>query len=88
LDAETGPKLALETADVHRDRKSGDDTAKPPQNGLFGVADEMRSWRLDGGVRSQLRTRLTLLFGDIRVIFEKNSDRRTKIPKRLQHGHS
>jgi hypothetical protein len=31
LDAETGgQKLALETADVHRDRKSGDETGEIP----------------------------------------------------------
>jgi len=59
-----GPKLALETADVHRDRKSGDDTGETPaETASFGVADEMRSLgRLDGGVRSQLRTRLPVIW--------------------------
>jgi len=55
LDAETGgQKSALETADVRRDGKSGDDTGEiPAETAFFGVADEMRSLgRLDGGVRS------------------------------------
>jgi hypothetical protein len=65
LDAETGgQRSALETADVRRDRKSGDDTAEiPRRNGLFAVADEMRGLvGLDGGVRSQIRIRLHLQF--------------------------
>jgi hypothetical protein len=50
-DAETaGQKSALETPDVQRDRKSGDDTGEIPQKRLFGIADEMRGLgTLDGG---------------------------------------
>jgi hypothetical protein len=65
LDAETGgQKSALETANVHRDRKSGDDTGEIlAENGLFGVVYEMRGLgRLDGGVRSHIRTGLRFQF--------------------------
>ena len=71
LDAETGgQKSALETANVHRDRKSGDDTGEIlAENGLFGVVYEMRGLgRLDGGVRSQIRTGLHLENGALREL--------------------
>ena len=45
LDAETGgQKSALETADVHRDGKSGDDTGEIPAETASLEADEMRVW--------------------------------------------
>jgi hypothetical protein len=71
LDAETGgQKSALETADVQRDRKPGDDTGEiSAETASFGVADEMRGLgRLGGGVRSQIRTGLRSKFRDRREL--------------------
>src|SRR5438552_1343159 len=60
LDAETGgQKSTRETVIVGRDRQRSNTRQESPQNGLFSIDAGFRdSGRLDGGVRSQLRTGL------------------------------
>jgi hypothetical protein len=57
------PLLSAETGNVENGRQD------PPRNGPFSIDDGFRgSGRLDGGVRSQIRTGLRLQFPANRVI--------------------
>jgi hypothetical protein len=77
LDAETGgQKLALETADVHRDRKSGDETGEiPAETASLESPTKCAVWE-DWMVVCAVRYEpVSLLLAKNRAIFEKNSER-------------
>jgi hypothetical protein len=75
LDAETGdqkstqrPLLSAETEDIENRRQD------PRRNGLFSIDDGFRgSGRLDGGVRSHMRTGLAWFSPENREFFEEFS---------------
>jgi hypothetical protein len=94
LDAETGgQKSALETADVHRDGKSRDDTGEIPAETASLEADEMRvweDWMVVCAVRyepvskdnSLLTGKLTGYFAILGPL-EATSRRKAAVPQRL-----
>ena len=60
---------------VQRPKSEKRAAGNPRRNALFGLVLKTCSLRrLDGGVRSQIRTRLPVIWPNIRVIFDKNRE--------------
>jgi len=70
------PLLSAETGNVENRRQD------PRRNGLFSIDDRLRgSGRLDGGVRSQIRTRLPVIWPISGWFWKKTASRWPKMPK-------
>jgi hypothetical protein len=76
------PLLSAETGNVENRRQD------PRRSGLFSIDHGFRSsGRLDGGVRSHMRTRLPVIWPISGSFSKKTANRRAKVSKGLQHRY-
>jgi hypothetical protein len=90
LDAETGgQKSAAETADVYRDRKSGNDAGEiPAETASLESPTKCAVWEDWMVVCAVICEPVSLLFGEYQGDFRKKQrSGGRKYRKRLQHGH-